>query len=75
MIYYLPNLKHLDFVGVTRSDQANAHKYGKMSEPHWRRRHVELENQARQYQAAQEISYTEKLMKEPEEEEDVDFKA
>jgi hypothetical protein len=75
VIYYLPKLRHLDFIGVTKGDLANAGKFGKFYEPYWAKRHQELENQARQMQAAQEMSYTEKIMHEEEaNEEDLDFK-
>ncbi|CAG7724811.1 unnamed protein product [Allacma fusca] len=75
IIYYLPILRHLDFVGVTKGDKANAGKYGLFYEPFWEKRHNELENQAKQAQAAQEMSYTDKIMQEEEEkEEDLDFK-
>jgi hypothetical protein len=62
VLFYLPFLKHLDFIGVTKGDRANATQFGGNYESHWHRRHSELEHTAKILKESQEMSLTQRIM-------------
>ncbi|CAL8072866.1 unnamed protein product [Orchesella dallaii] len=74
VLFYLPWLKHLDFVAVAKSDMANSLEFGEKFEPYWVKRHDELEAIYQSRKKAGEITYTEKVMQgyDPDNDEDVE---
>lgn len=62
VLYFLPWLKHLDFVAVTKADKANSKEFGAKYVPYWEERHDQLESIYQTKKKAGEITYTEKIM-------------
>lgn len=62
VLYYLPCLKHLDFVAVTKADKANSKEFGAKYEPFWEERHDQIEAIYVTKKRAGEITYTERVM-------------
>ncbi len=62
IIYYMPSLLHLDFVGVTKSDRANSEVFGSKYLGYWEKQHEQLEASYKSQKKAAEITLTEKIM-------------
>jgi hypothetical protein len=62
VLFYLPELTHLDFISVTKTDHANSSNFGAKYEPYWERRHGELEASYIARKKAAEVTYTERIM-------------
>lgn len=73
VLYFLPWLKHLDFVAITKADMANSKQFGAKYEPYWEKRHDELEAIYQSRKKAGEITYTEKVMQRYDDDADVDI--
>jgi len=68
ILYTLPDLGHLDFIAVTKGDKATSKFFGAKLEPHWEKRHGELEARQKSIKEAQDVSFTVRKMKEAESE-------
>jgi hypothetical protein len=59
----MPHLKHLDFIGVTKSDRANMAQFGSKSQKYWEEKHLELVAKTEEQTYEANMSATEKLMR------------
>jgi len=62
ILYHLPYLKHLDFIGVTKGDLATSGRFGSQYEPLWAKKHLEIEARAKLLKETLEMSLTARLL-------------
>lgn len=62
VLFHLPRLLHLDFVGVTKRELEASRILGPRYDPYWVRRHEEIEAFYKSQRMAAEVSYTDKVM-------------
>jgi len=71
-MYYLPHLRHLDFIGITGRDTEKSIRFGPYYEPTWAKKHGELEHKYVTHKKQMATTYTERVMRGAESESDDD---